>query len=50
MLYGSCSYSADKGTDPGSTANETRVDSASTGQNAQDTISRDINKDWNRVK
>ena len=50
LLIGSCSHSADKGSGPGRTMNGTYVDSAGTGHNTQDTISKDINKDWNRVK
>lgn len=52
QLIAGCAGPGDKSSGPGRTMNGTYVDSASAAQNtqAQDTISRDINKDWDRVK
>lgn len=51
MTIISCAPSTETGSEPGHTMNGTYIDdSASAGQHTQDTISRDINKDWNRVK
>lgn len=50
QLIAGCAPSTGKGSEPGRKMNGTYVDSSSETQHTQDTISRDINKDWNRVQ